>query len=98
MRMAKRIDIGLPNQLYKRIEELAESAELKPTEVARLSLRHTLADPQAFLSWLNGDTRRIWKELSRADKEMYRPKSGGIPYWITLAIGLTHRRQLNMPK
>jgi hypothetical protein len=52
--MAKRIDIGLPNQLYKRIEELAASAELKPTEVARLSLRHTLADPQGFLTWLNG--------------------------------------------
>jgi len=53
--MAKRIDIGLPNQLYKRIEELAASAELKPTEVARLSLRHTLADPDGFLRWLNGN-------------------------------------------
>jgi predicted transcriptional regulator len=57
--MAKRIEIGLTNQAYKRVEELAASADMKPTEVARLALRHTLADPQGFLSWLNRQTARV---------------------------------------
>jgi len=52
--MAKRIEIGLTNQAYKRIEELAASAGMKPTEIARFALRHTLADRQGFLTWLNG--------------------------------------------
>ncbi len=54
--MAKRIEIGVPNQTYLRLEQLAAQADMKPTELTRLSLRHTLADPQAFLSWLNGRT------------------------------------------
>jgi hypothetical protein len=58
--MAKRIEIGLPNQVYKRVEDLAASADLKVTEVARLGLRRILADPDGFLNWLNG---------SRADAE-----------------------------
>ena len=52
--MAKRIEIALPNQVYKRVEELAASADMKPTEIARMGLRRILADPNGFLTWLNG--------------------------------------------
>ena len=34
--MAKRIEIAPPNQVYRRVEELATSADMKPTEVARM--------------------------------------------------------------
>jgi|RhiMetdeSRZDD1v2_1073273.scaffolds.fasta_scaffold1062269_1 hypothetical protein len=46
--MAKRIEIGLPNQVYKRVEDLAASADMKVTEVARMGPRWILADLMAF--------------------------------------------------
>jgi len=52
--MARRIEIAVPNQIYRRIEDLAGAADMKVTEFTRMALRRVLSDPDGFLVWLNG--------------------------------------------
>ena len=55
--MAKRIEIAPPNQVYRRVEELATSADMKPTEVARMPF--PFAHPSRTCEW-PADLLEFW--------------------------------------
>ena len=51
--MAKRIEVVLPNQEFRRLEQVAAAAGMEPAEIARLALRRVMADP----AWLRADAK-----------------------------------------
>jgi hypothetical protein len=50
--MPKQLEITLNDAECRRLQQIADSVRLWPIDVAQFALRHTLDNPQIFLTWL----------------------------------------------